>query len=332
MLVSRNQIEGRRGDHLPLQQNSLGRSRRGQVLLEFAVVAFILTFLLGAMLAFGFLFFSANILQQAADVGAQELARTPFSPDGTFKTDLVDVNKGVFSEADLVVPVGTNPATLPLINQLLFSIYIYDPDIDMIRYPGTLVTNGDGDQTVVIAVVGPGNRDSETGVETITEWHRVVEEIIPPGQATVPYSGPYSGPYSVLATTAQQGGLGQPGMVALRINYPYQSAGLVAYVHTDSGGNIINPPDTIGADGVLNVPVIADDSQVTVDNTATFPDGETLSAAGYTLVNPTANPNIGASPNRGTYGFGEAQAFLTTVRPYRKVLTAQGIYRREVFE
>jgi len=273
------------------------------------------------MLAFGFLFFSANIVQQAADVGAQELARTPFSPLGIFQDDLKDEDKGVFSEAALVVPVGTDPAMLPLINQLLFSIYIYDPDIDMIRYPGTLVTNGDGDQTVVIAVVGPENRDSETGVETITEWHRVVEEITPEGEA--------EGPYSVTATTTGQL---EAGMVALRINYPYQSAGLVAYVHTDSGGNLINPPDTIGADGVLNVPVIADDSQVTGANTAMFPDGETLSQAGYSLVNPTANPNIGASPNRGTYGFGEAQAFLTTVRPYRKVLTAQGIYRREVFE
>ena len=325
MLISRFQaVSARAGYRSRHLTPSVKSDRRGQVLLEFAVVAFLLTFLLGAMLAFGFLFYSANIVQQAADVGAQELARTPFSPDGSFKTDLVDINKGVFSEADLVVPVGTNPADLPLINQLLFSVYIYDPDIDMIRYPGTLVTNGDGDQTVVIAVIGPGHRDPETGVEEITEWHRVVEEIIPPGQTV--------GPYSVLATPEQQGGLGQPGMVALRINYPYQSAGLVAYVHTDAGGSIINPPDTIGADGVLNVPVIADDFQVTGADTATFPDQQTLSDAGYTLVNPTADPNIGASPNRGTYGFGEAQAFLTTVRPYRKVITAQGIYRREVFE
>ena len=328
MVVSRFQVVyARAGSRSRHQGAAVQSDRRGQVLLEFAVVAFLLTFLLGAMLAFGFLFYSANIVQQAADVGAQELARTPFSPDSSFKTDLMDANKGVFSEAALVVPVGTDPATLPLINQLLFSVYIYDPDIDMIRYPGTLVTNGDGDQTVVIAVIGPGNRDAVTGVEEISEWHRVVEEIIPTNPP-----GLTAGPYSMLASDDEQGGLSQPGMVALRINYPYQSAGLVAYVHTDEGGNIINPPDTIGADGVLNVPVIADDSQVTGADTAMFPDGDTLSDAGYTLVNPTADPNIGASPNRGTYGFGEAQAFLTTVRPYRKVITAQGIYRREVFE
>ena len=62
--------------------------RRGQVLVEFAVVAFVLTFLLGAMLALGFLFFSANVLQQAADVGAMEFARHPAAPVETFENAL----------------------------------------------------------------------------------------------------------------------------------------------------------------------------------------------------------------------------------------------------
>lgn len=321
-MVRHKKESGMRGSRPPLKRNLSRFQRRGQVLVEFAVVAFILTFLLGAMLAFGFLFYSANILQQAADVGAQELARHPFDPVGMFSDGLED--SGLFSEAALVVPVGTDPATLPLINQLLFSVYIYDPDIDMIRYPGTLVTNGSGEQTVVIAIVGSGNRDVNTGVETITEWRTVVEEIIPVGQI--------AGPYSLLASDDEQGGLEQPGMVALRINYPFQSAGLIAYVHTDQAGNLLNPTETIGTEGVLNVPVIADDSQVSGAATATFPNQQTLSQAGYSLVNPAADPNIGASPHRGTYGFGESKAFLTTVRPYRKVITAQAIYRREVFE
>ena len=304
--------------------------RRGQALVEFAVVAFVFTFLLAAMLAMGFLFFSANVLQQAADVGAMELARHPESPTADFKTGLD--NSGLYSEAALVVPVGTNPADLPLINQLLFSVYVYDPDIDMVRYPGTLVTNGSGETTVVISIIGPGNRDTTTGanpigtngVDVISEWRRVVEEVTPTGEA--------AGPYSMTATTGELGGLGQPGMVALRINYPYQSSALVAYVHTDADGSVIAPPETIGRDDVLNVPITANDAVVTGAATATFPDGQTLAAAGYALVNPVANPNISASAHRGTYGLGEAQAFLTTVRPYRKVISAQGIYRREVFE
>ena len=303
------------------------RSRSGQVLVEFAVVAFVFTLLLGAMLALGYLFFSANTLQQAADVGAMELARHAEAPTADFQTALI--NSGLYSEADLVVPVGTDVATLPLINQLLFSVYIYDPDLvdpnsgaaGMLRYPGTVVTNSGGDQTVVIPIVGFGNRNAASGVETITEWRRVVEEILPVGAT--------QGPYSLNSPTP---GSLDPGMVAMRINYPYQSSALIAYVHTDSDGNLLRPADSIGRAGVLNVPVTADDSAVTGAATATFPNGQTLAGAGYTLVNPSANPHIGATPHRGTYGFGEAQAFAMTVRPYRKVLAAQAIYRREVFQ
>lgn len=292
--------------------------RRGQALIEFAVIAFVMTFLLGAMLAMGFLFFSANVLQQAADVGAMEFARHPETPIENFDNALD--NSGLFTEAALVVPVGIDSANLPLINQLLFSIYIYDPDIDMLRYPGTLVMNGDGDQTVIIPLVGQGNRNATTGVETITEWRKVVEEIIP-DIAT-------EGAYSLDSTTT---GSLEAGTVALRINYPYQSAAFVAYVQTDADGNPVAPIDTIGQDGILNNPVIANDNAVTGASSAEFPNGQTLASAGYTLVNPVPNPITGASQNRGQYGFGELQAYSTTVRPYRKVITAQGIYRREVF-
>lgn len=302
------------------QNSKPALQRRGQALIEFSIIAFLMTFLLGAMLALGFLFFSANVLQQAADVGAMELARHADSPNETFQNALS--GSGLFSEADLVVTVGTDPATLPLINQLLFSTYIYDPDIDRVRYPGTLVTNGSGDLTVVIPLVGFGNRSATTGVETITEWRNVVEEILPAGAT--------EGPYSI--SSASTGALA-PGTVALRINYPYQSSALVAYVHTDSAGNLLNPTEVIGAEDVRNVYVQADDSAVTGASTATFPNGQTLAAAGYTLYHTSpVTPTTGASSSRGQYGFGEMQAFTTTVRPYRKVISAQGIYRREVFE
>lgn len=285
------------------------RQRRGQAVVEFAVVSLLLTFLLGAMLTLGFLFFGANVLQQAADVGAMELSRHPFAATGTFGDALAD--SGLFREADLVVPVGTAARDLPLINQQLFSVYIYDPDIDMLRYPGTLVTNGDGDQTVLIPIIGPGNRDENTGVETISEWHKVVEEVTP--------SGSMEGPYAINSTTT---GMLDPGMVALRIHYPFQSAAMVAYIHKNSSGVVISPSETIGLESVQNVVVTADDDAVTA---APLP-------AGYTLVNPAINTAFGASPHRGTYGLGEAQAHLTKVRPYRKVISAQAIYRRELFE
>ncbi|MFV0444264.1 MAG: TadE/TadG family type IV pilus assembly protein, partial [Planctomycetaceae bacterium] len=181
--------------------------RRGQALLEFAVIAFVLTFLLGAMLTFGFLLFGANVLQQAADVGAMEFARHPAGPTETFDAALV--NSGLFDPAFLVCRIGGPNTTaedlpsnysatdvqelqdrMPLINRQLFSLYIYDPDWDALRFPGAPASFG-GEETVIIPIVG--SRDPMTGAETITEWRRVVEEIVP--------SGATEGPYSLASTT-----------------------------------------------------------------------------------------------------------------------------------
>lgn len=294
-----------------LQQSK--KRRTGQVLVEFAMIAFVMTLLLSAVIAFGFLFFSANVLQQAADTGAMELSRHSYAATGKFNAALED--SGLFDEAALVVPVGTDSSTLPLINRLLFSLYIYDPDVGtdgVLRYPGALVTNSDGDQTVVIPMVG--NRAPITGVEEITEWRNVVEEII----STNAPEGPY----------ALDSGVPDPGRVALRINYPYQAASLVAYTYRDSANQPISQLQALGTEGVQNYAVIADDGDVTGANAAKFPNGLTLSGAGYTLVDLDPDP----VEERVDYGFGELQAYATTVRPYRKVLSSQGIYRRELFE
>ncbi|MCA9073101.1 MAG: hypothetical protein KDA84_29465, partial [Planctomycetaceae bacterium] len=197
-------------------------------------------------------------------------------------------------------------------NRLLFPLYIYDVDIDQVRYPGTLVTNNNNEMTVLIPIIGFGNRDPSTGVETISEWRKVVEEITPvPNQP-----GPF-------ALDSENTGNLDAGMVALRINYPHQSGAMVAYIQTDQDGNPVPPSETLGRDDLINVPVQADDSQVTVQ--ASLPDG-------YSLVNPATNPVTNGGAHRGQYGLGEMQAFAVTVRPYRKVLSAQAIYRREVFE
>ena len=261
-------------------QRSFGRrrrqpiaSRRGQALIEFAIVAFVLTLLLAGILAFGLLLVSANVLQQAADVGAQELARHPFSATGDFQSALTD--SGLFDEASLIVDSSVDSTTLPLINQLLFPLYVYDPDLDQLRYPGAVVTNASSETTVLIPIVDT----TSTGVDSIVEWQRVVEEIQPVGQS--------AGPYALDATATEYGAL-SPGMVALRINFPYQSAALVSYVRVDAGGNVITSNEVIGTD-VTNTSVTASDSTMTV---ASLPSG-------YSLASPTENHAYGASVNVG---------------------------------
>lgn len=283
-------------------------ARRGQALVEFGIIAFVFTLLIAGILTFGLLLHGANVIQQAADVGAMEFSRFPASPTASFDDALSA--SGLFEEAALVVQPGTNPDTLPLINRLLYPVYIYDPDIEMVRYPGTLVTNGSNQLTVLIAIIG--ERDPETGVETISEWRRVVEEITSNG----------IGPYSITSSDESNDNF-TPGIVALRINYPFQSAAMVAYMQQDTDGNPVLPAEAIGRDDIVTIPIQAIDSQVD--------DVADLTGMGYNLAPPAINPLFGAATYRGAYGLGEAQAFATTIRPYRKVLSAQGIYRREVY-
>lgn len=282
--------------------------RRGQALVEFAVVTFVTTLLLAGMIGFGLMLFSAQVLQQAADVGAQELARIPLPPNLDFDAALADadVKAHIYNEAKLVLAVDENPNSLPLINRLLYPLYVRDnrgttdPNDDRLHYPGTLARSAVGEEVILIPIVGARDTD---GVETIVRWARVVEESRPelsesPFDATLDNSANLT-----------------PGTVALRINYPYQSAALVAfqYRHADDSINGAYVP----GEYVDNLPVIADDSGVS--DQAELPEG-------YVLLGES-----GAIAYSGQYGLGELQAFATTVRPFRRLITAQGVYRREVF-
>lgn len=300
------------------------RPRRGQVLTEFAIIAFVVMLILAGILTFGLLLHGANVIQQAADVGAMEFSRHPASPMATFTEALED--SGLFREDYLVcfiggpntsaedLPANYTPADvtalqtrMPLINRLLFSSYIYDRDIGAIRYPGAVVTrNSDSIETVRIPLVT--SRDPVTGVETGIVWRGVVEEIIPIGEM--------EGPYSLTATAGERGAL-DAGMVALRINYPYQSGAMIAWQYRDKTTNdSVTVEDVLGADvDVNNFEVEATDAGV-------------LDPPGYTLFIPS---DSGLGPNAGRGGLGRLYAMGKTVRPFRRTLTAQAIYRREVF-
>ena len=54
--------------------------RRGSVLVEFALIAFVLYLILAATVEFGRALMAAQLLQQAADIAAREVARTPGLP------------------------------------------------------------------------------------------------------------------------------------------------------------------------------------------------------------------------------------------------------------
>ncbi|MEM7231762.1 MAG: hypothetical protein AAF517_06290, partial [Planctomycetota bacterium] len=107
------------------------------------------------------------------------------------------------------------------------------------------------------------------------------------------------------------------GVVALRINYPFQSATISRFEFPDE-------PDT----GILAVS--ADDSALTPGNSGRY----TLIGSENSYVDGVSNIHGGA------YGLGRQLALPSDrnnirqfgVRPYRRILSFQAIYRREVLE
>jgi hypothetical protein len=305
-------------------------SRSGQALLEFAFILFIVVFLFGGALSLGYFFYSAQGIQMAADVAAQEIARMPLPPtadlglgdleassdtviwDPRFQAEIYDERYLVVRRSEIGArTLGQFAATeMPLLNRLLVGVMIFDPSYDpdgdggVFRYPGAIVRNvTTGAETVLVPVMAY----DDSGEETIIRWVAPVEEI------RVDVSGdgfPDTGPFSVIAPPGAPPGFA-PGTVALRINYPAQAAGL------------INRSRDAGA--VFS----GDDLEVTEDGDV---------GSNYELIVPH---NEGPFDSRGTsrihagrYGLGRQAAYYLElgVRPYRRVLTAEAIYRREVFE
>ncbi|MBS0209853.1 MAG: pilus assembly protein [Planctomycetes bacterium] len=320
------------------------RTRRGQALVEFAIIALALTFLFAAILSMGQMFFAAQVVQQAADVGAQELSRMPLNPTGTNSNDsyafptlnhvlyryvdlnnpnstdpLLAVRQQIFNEALLVVPSSTLSELgltltqyaakyMPLINQLLVPVMFYDAGLGAYRYPGTVVKNEQGETTVrVLMAEGPNQY----------AWHGVVEEMGTYGSLDASVTGSFSVTASAPITSGTTSGI-LPGTVRLRINYPFQAAGLIAYQPSATNPMVASTAPT--------TPILADDSHVSFTN----------SLSGYTLATQSSGSSgSGFGAYAGEYGLGQMVAWGSAapngVRPFRRVVSGQGVYRREVF-
>lgn len=306
------------------------RNRSGQALIEFAMIALVLYLLIAGILTFGHALYVAQGLQTSADLAAREIARTPLPADESLETLLADGSlAGIYNEDFLVYDLsslGTQDffvdvvPTWPIVNQQLSTMMIVDrpdfdgdgtPDENLIRYPGALLTDSSTPTgyTVGIPLVTARSAD---GVETI-RWVPVVEEIdteSSPGDD----SGASPDPFRISSA--------QRGMVAVRINYPFQSASMSSFRPSPDGpfeSNIGNPN-------------AADDSGVVEVNPGDRP-GDGLIAA------PLSDGQLFAGTYGGRYGLGAqgalGSAALTggrPVRPFRRVISAQAIFRREVFE
>jgi hypothetical protein len=346
-----------------LKTSRRSRNRRGQALVEFAVVSLVLYMLLAAILTFGQILYSAQGIQQVVDTAAREISRTPLpavalTGDGSVPITLTDVlydntstypclqdvRKRVFDERYLVLSIdagSNNPMTFngghtigdfPLVIQQLLPLMIYEtgltegtvdangifhpshyhPDPNSgtsgyLRYPGAVFRDPNGADTTVnpptsgflvrIPVLSAMNPYPAPVTQSIVRWVSVFEEINSAANVQNNLSG-----FQVSSP--------ERGIVALRINYPYQSASMSGFQpHADPSAPIsqTNPVVPIPADDAISV--------------LSPPQG---------VGNPVIS-GWASGPSSGLYGLGTQGAWAKVVRPYRSLISAQAIYRREVF-
>ncbi len=290
----------------PLRSDGGARRERGAVLVEFGFVAILMYLLLAATIDFGRLFYSAQVVQDCARTTARELAVIPLPAEWTLEEALKDprVRQRVFQREHLVIDLDNIPGGLPLqtfldslpvLNQMIRPLMIFDRvgGRRLLRYPGALLTDGSTPSGFTVGIPYVQARGAD-GTETIT-WVPVVEEIRNPD---FPGSSPFS-----LNTPPD---MPQRGLVAIRINFPFQAAMLSGYRQAPEGPLAPN----------VAYRIRANDGGVT----------ETNQAPGGIVGGNEAGPYAGA------YGLGKMYAHAEEVRPFRKLLSAQAIFRREVFD
>jgi len=279
------------------------KRRQGQLLIEFAFVALILYLLLAGIIEFGRALFAAQVLQQAADSAARELSRTSLPAAGMPLTGPMGAlattpgGQAIYSENYLVVTVAQlngqalpdyfAQQNVPRLNQLLMPLMVFNSSQQLYQYPGQLVPDGTRPSgfTVQIPLVtytaGTGVLSPST--DAIIAMIPIVEEITPQPSPNLFSPDPTWSPFNLLATNLPPT---QQGLIALRINYPFQAATLSAYTTNASG---------------QQSPVVTSESG-----------------------------DLG--PYAGADGLGRLDALGKTVRPFRRVLSAQAIFRRELFQ
>jgi len=274
------------------------RERRfGGALVEFALVSLVLYLLVAAAISFGRWMATVQAAQEAVRVAAREFALYPLPAGYDFGMALGDAGfqGAVYSADHLVVDldaIATDAelearfAGMPVVNRALRPLMITSTvevgagTRRVLHMPGAVVDSPTSPSGLTVLVPRIDSRDPDTGAEVGITLLEVLEEVGP-------------GSFSVA----------DGGLVAIRINVPFQSATLSAYLST---------ADLTSQGEPFQQPVVALD-----------PAG-----GGNPIVGPGPE---GAGPYSGRYGLGEHLALGGSVRPFRRLVTAQAVFRREVY-
>ena len=280
-------------------RESLRGKLRGGVLVEFALVSFAMYLLLAAIIGLGRWMATIQAAQEAARIAAREIALYPLPADFTFADALGDpgFRQAVYDPGLLVVDLAQFPfgdalenhfAEMPVVNRSLRPLMITsNVDVNgevrqLLHLPGLITESSTGPSGLTVLVPRIDERDPESGAESEITILPVLEEI---------------GPGSFSVTSPDR------GLVAVRLNVPYQSATLSAYLPSSELSSTGQP---------FNQAVIAND-----------PGG-----GGFEILGVGED---GFGPYSGTFGLGEHAALGERVRPFRRLVAAQALFRREVF-
>lgn len=281
------------------------RRERGAALVELAIGVLVLVLLLTATIELARAFFAAHVLQNAARTAARELALARIDADATFDEALQSA--GVFDARWLVLDLDTLEAcgetlddrfeSLPLLHRLLRPLYeVERPVIDgvqrhLLRYPGALV------RTDADALPGCGATDLAVVIPSLDadgtlHWWPVVEELL---------DGDDRSRFRLSE------GSREFGLVTLRLHYPFEAITMHGS-RVDSGPNFALPELVAPPTGVASpIPI----------------EGARLE--------PSLDPQADESAEvRDSLGLRRFHRGLESTRAWRRVISADGVFRREV--
>lgn len=289
------------------------RREQGAALAEFAILALLVWVLLAGTLELGRAFAAQHVLQNAARVASRELslrermAEEPFAvaleaeifdPDFLVLDENLLRSCGDYSLDSASIDAFFDARPRLLLNRLLRPLMIYDEvdGVAMLRYPGTLLRKQPSGEPCGGSAYGVAIPVLDPNDESrIAGWLPVVEPIAPPGSET--YGFPIS----------------EGGWAALRIHYPFQSAALASWRDTGARTTDGEP---------LRSPMNA---AVTSDAKLDSNLGELAPDLGESTWGGVVHPYSGA------YGLGSMRVLGRDVRPWRRVISVEAAFRREVF-
>lgn len=279
---------------------SASSRERGGVAVEFALIAFALYLILAGMLSFGRWMAVQQAAQDVARFAAREVALYPL-PAETDSLDAALADSGfraaVYDPDLLVVDLDALAA-----GQTLDDVFAAMPVVNRALRPLMIFSTVDTPEGLKRLLHVPGaivNSDflpGPTGLAAPTGFSVTIPRVT----ARDPVTGVETLEFADVLEEVKGDGIpgslpiSRGGVANLRLNVPFQSAALVGYLSTAAPDQPIEAVDPAGPFNIVG----------------SGPDG--------------------AGPYSGTTGLGRLEALGKQVRPFRRLIAAQALFRREV--